>query len=98
MALLLIILFYTLQVYSWILMARVIMSWVPMFVPQFTPRGVLLVVFEAVYTVTDPPLKVLQKFIPPVRIGNIALDVAFLVLFVLVMVAMQGVVMLLQLV
>ena len=43
---------------------------------------VVLVGAEAVYTVTDPPLKALRKVIPPLRLGGIALDLAFIVLFI----------------
>ena len=39
---------------------------------------------EVVYSITDPPLKFLRRFIPPLRLGGIALDLSFLVLFILV--------------
>jgi len=38
-----------------------------------------LVVLEAVYTVTDPPIKLLRRFIPPLRLGSISLDLSFLI-------------------
>ena len=44
--------------------------------------GVVLLLFEAVFTVTDPPLRALRRFIPPVRIGAVAFDLAILVLFI----------------
>ena len=37
----------------------------------------MLVVAEGVYTATDPPIRFLRRFIPPLRIGNIAIDFAF---------------------
>ncbi len=46
--------------------------------------GVVLVIAEATYTVTDPPLKLLRRFIPPVRLGNVALDLSFTVLILVV--------------
>ena len=46
------------------------------------PGGVVLLLFEAVFTVTDPPLRALRRFIPPVRIGAVAFDLAILVLFI----------------
>jgi YggT family protein len=54
---------------------------------SFRPTGVLLVVFEAVFTVTDPPMRFLRRFIPPLRLGGIALDLSFLLLFILTQVA-----------
>ncbi len=76
------ILWWALGFYIWVLLARVILSWVPMFAPGWTPRGVVLVLVEFVYTLTDPPVKALQKFIKPVRIGNAYLDLSVLVLFI----------------
>jgi YggT family protein len=72
-----------LQIYLLILLARVIVDWVRMFARDWVPRGVVLVIVELLYTLTDPPLRFLRRFIPPLRIGNVALDVAFLVLFLI---------------
>jgi YggT family protein len=47
-----------------------------------------LVVAHAVYSITDPPLKVLRRLIPPLRLGGISLDLGFLILFIAVSVAM----------
>ena len=44
---------------------------------------------EAVYTVTDPPLKFLRRFIPPLRLGTVAFDLSFTVLFIVVLVLIQ---------
>lgn len=65
--------------FMWI---RFIVDWVQVFARSWSPRGVLLVVLEAVYSVTDPPIKALRKVIPPLRIGNFALDLSFLIVFV----------------
>lgn len=54
---------------------------------SFRPTGVLLVVFEVVFTITDPPMRFLRRFIPPLRLGGIALDLSFLLLFILTQVA-----------
>ena len=75
-----------LWLYLAVLFARMILSWVPMFSPNWQPRGALLVVAEGIYTLTDPPLRFLRKFIPPVRVGNIMLDLGFMVLWLLVLV------------
>lgn len=76
------ILWWALGLYIWVLLARVILSWIPMFAPGWTPRGPVLVIVEVVYTLTDPPVKALQKVIKPVRIGNAYLDLSVLVLFI----------------
>jgi YggT family protein len=38
------------------------------------PKGVGLVLTEAMYTVTDPPIRFFRKLIPPVSMGPIAID------------------------
>ena len=55
----------------------------------FRPTGALLVVFEIVFTITDPPMRFLRRFIPPLRLGGVAIDLSFLLLFILVQVAIS---------
>ena len=74
------ILRFLLFVFFIILLGRLVLDWVQAFARQWRPRGVLLVVAEAVYTVTDPPLRALRKVIPPLTLGSVRLDLAFLVL------------------
>lgn len=65
-----------------ILLGRLVLDWVRAFARDWRPRGPLLVVAEVVYTITDPPLKALRKVIPPLTLGTLRLDLAFLVLMV----------------
>ena len=37
---------------------------------------------EVVYSVTDPPIKALRRVIPPLRLGNFALDLSFILVMV----------------
>jgi YggT family protein len=60
---------------------RFVVDWVQVFARSWQPRGVLLVVLELVYSVTDPPIKAVRRVIPPLRIGSIALDLGFLIVF-----------------
>lgn len=69
-----------LYVYFIVLIARLIFEWVQVFARQWHPRGAILVVAETVYTLTDPPLKLLRRIIPPLRVGQVRIDLAFLVL------------------
>jgi len=64
------------------LIVRLVFDWVQFFARDWRPKGVLLVLAEAVYTVTDPPLRFLRGLIPPLTLGQIRLDIAFLVLFI----------------
>lgn len=33
---------------------------------------------EAVYTITDPPIKMFRRILPPIRIGQVALDLGWM--------------------
>jgi YggT family protein len=75
---------FLLQLFLLCLVVRLVLDWVQFFARDWRPRGVMLVIAEAVYTVTDPPLRALRKVIPPLTLGQMRLDLAFLVLFILV--------------
>ena len=69
-------------VYLLVVFGRLILDWIRVFARDWRPKGVMLVVAETVYTLTDPPLRALRKVVPPLRIGGVALDLAFLLLVV----------------
>ena len=74
------VVYLALLVYVLVLLVRLVLDWVQVFARDWRPRGVTLVVAEAAYTLTDPPLRALRRVIPPLRLGGIQLDLAFLVL------------------
>jgi YggT family protein len=43
-----------------------------------------------VFTITDPPLRFVRRFVPPLRLGGISLDLAFLVLLIFVQIVIVG--------
>ena len=63
------------------LFARLILDYVGMFKPDWRPRGILLPLAEIIYLLTDRPLSFVRRFVPPLRIGPVALDLSFIVLF-----------------
>jgi YggT family protein len=71
-------------VYLLLLIGRLILDWVQVFARDWRPRGAVLVVAEAVYTVTDPPLRLLRRIIPPIRLGSVQLDLGYIILFFVV--------------
>ena len=81
-----IVLTYILYVYLLLLLGRLIFSWIQAFSRSWSPHGPVLVIAEAIYTATDPPLKFLSRFIPPLRLGSVALDLSFMVLFFAVLI------------
>jgi YggT family protein len=76
------ILYVVLTVFIAFMWVRFIVDWVQVFARSWSPRGVLLVVLELVYSVTDPPIKALRRVIPPLRLGSIALDLSFIIVFI----------------
>jgi YggT family protein len=66
-----------LLIYILFLLVRLVLDWIPFFNREWRPRGAGLVAAEVVYTVTDPPLKLFRRFIPPLRVGQVALDFGF---------------------
>lgn len=80
------VLLYALRLFLLLLIARLVLEYVQMFARSWRPRGFVLVLAEAIYTTTDPPLKLLRRFIPPLRLGSVALDLSFLVLIIVVLI------------
>jgi YggT family protein len=74
------------HVILWIFIAllwvRFVVDWVQVFARSWMPRGVILVLLEGVYSVTDPPIKALRRVVPPLRLGAVALDLSFLIVIV----------------
>jgi YggT family protein len=84
-AIVVVVLTYVLWLYLLLLVGRLVFSWIQAFSRSWSPTGPVLVVAEAVFTATDPPLRLLRRFIPTVRLGNVALDLSFMALFFLIL-------------
>ena len=80
------VLLMALQLYLYILIARMIVSWVPLLAPQWRLQRLLASLFEIIYTLTDPPIKLLRRVIPPLNLGGVSLDLAFMAVFLLILV------------
>ncbi|MDV6013466.1 YggT family protein [Haloechinothrix sp. LS1_15] len=89
MELVLLVVYYVLFVYWLFLLARVVVELVRAFSREWRPAGGVAVTLETIYTVTDPPVKALRRLIPPVRIGNVGLDLSIMVLLLVVFILMQ---------
>ena len=87
-----VVLYYLLWIYLLILIVRMIFTWIQTFSRSWTPTGIILVIAEGIFTATDPPLRFLRRYIRPVRIGRVALDLSFMVLFFAVLIMVNVVV------
>ncbi|NMN01451.1 YggT family protein [Bifidobacterium panos] len=72
--------------YIAVLFARMILDWVAVLSPRWYPRGLLAEIIDVIYRVTEPPLRWLRRYIPPIRMGAVALDMSFIVLYFLLVV------------
>jgi YggT family protein len=70
------------------LMVRLVFDWVQVFARDWRPRGVALVAASGIYSVTDPPLRLLRRLLPPLRLGNMSLDIGFMLLLIAVGIGM----------
>jgi YggT family protein len=85
------VLTYLIWFYLLLLIIRMIISWIQAFSRSWHPTGIVLVVAEAVFTATDPPLRFLRRYIPSLRLGTVALDLSFMVLFLVLILLLQAV-------
>ena len=76
------LLYSLIQLFVLLLFARVILDYARMFAPNWRPRGIVLVLAEFIYGVTDPVMRFARRFIPPLRLGPVAVDLSFVVILV----------------
>ena len=57
--------------------ARILLSWFPL-----DPDGVMATIGGLLYMITDPVLGPLRRVIPPLRLGNIALDLSAIIVII----------------
>ena len=76
------VLHFVVFLYLVVLLGRLVLDWVRVFSRDWRPRGVMLVIAEGLYTLTDPPLRWLRRLIPPIRLGSVQLDLGFLILLI----------------
>ncbi len=63
------------------LTVRIVLDVTQSFARHWRPTGAALVAASAVYAVTDPLMRPVRRAVPPVNLSGIGLDVAFLVVF-----------------
>ncbi|MBF6330154.1 YggT family protein [Nocardia transvalensis] len=80
---------YVLLFLFWLLLiSRVIVEFIRSFARDWHPRGAVAVILEVIFTITDPPVKLLRRLIPPVNLGGIRLDLSIMVLLFIVFILM----------
>ncbi|MEO9327606.1 YggT family protein [Gordonia aurantiaca] len=88
-AILLGVLYYVLLVFWLLLLGRLVVELVRTFAREWRPTGVAVVIIESVFTVTDPPIKLLRRILPPIPLGPIRLDLSLMIVMLVVIIAMN---------
>lgn len=83
------IIYVALFLFIMLMWVRFVLDLVRAFARQWRPRGLGLVLAEAVYTVTDPPIKVVRRVIPPLRLGGISLDFAWTIVLLVCLILLS---------
>lgn len=84
-----IVLYWALQLYFYAMFTRFIVDLVVGLNRTWRPPGILMPVIDFAYTITDPPLKFVRRFVPPLRLGPVAFDLAWTIVLIAVLFA-QG--------
>ena len=84
MSLIFLLLRLVLRLFVLSLFGRLILDYARVFAPQWRPKGILLAIAEAVYAITDPVITFVRRFIPPLRLGPVAIDLSFILIFIVV--------------
>ena len=67
---------FAIYLYILVIFCRALFGWIMYLSPDWKPRGASLVIVESCYAVTDPPIRLLRRVLPPIRVGAARLDLA----------------------
>ena len=70
--------------FMWVLFARLIIDYVRMFARNWRPKSGVIALFEVVYAITDPPMKFVGRYVPPLKLGGVMLDLSFIVILLVI--------------
>ena len=63
-----------LTIFIVLMWVRFVLDLISTYSRQWRPRGAALVLAEAVYSVTDPPVRAVRRVVKPVRLGTVMID------------------------
>ncbi len=84
------IVYYVMVVFTFLMWGRLIGDFARAFRPDWRPRGLVLVLLNIVYSVTDPPVLFVRRFVRPMRMGAVALDFSWTIVLLAAIVIMYG--------
>lgn len=84
--------FLALWLFRLALLGRIVFDIVRAIARRWRPAGRSAIALEVLYSTTDPPVKLLRKLIPNVRLGGVSFDLSIIVLLITVYILMELVV------
>lgn len=74
-----------LSLYTLILMGRIVFDLIQAFARDWRPKGVVLIIANLVYSLTEPPLRFLRSRFPVLYTGGgLGIDLSFIALYFLI--------------
>jgi YggT family protein len=83
------VVYYALFLLWLFVVGRLVVEIVRSFARDWRPAGATAAGLEVLFMVTDPPVKLLRRLIPAVRIGNISLDLSIMILLLVTFILMR---------
>ena len=80
-----------LVVFFLIMWARLVLDWMRVLRPEWRPRGAALVAAETAYAITDPPIRVVRRIIPPIRVGRARVEFSWSIVMLVCLALIWGV-------
>ncbi|MBV7363823.1 YggT family protein [Actinomycetaceae bacterium TAE3-ERU4] len=84
MSTLAVVLSFILWLLMMLLLGRFVYDLILAFAPDWRPGAILATLGNVIFAVTDPPLRAIRNVLPPLRIGNIGIDLGMVILFLLI--------------
>lgn len=78
-----------LWIFRLLVLGRIVIEFVRVFARQWRPAGRAAAGMELVYVATDPPVKLLRRLIPTVRLGGVGFDLSIIVLLIVIYILMS---------
>ncbi|HWU47145.1 MAG TPA: YggT family protein [Humibacter sp.] len=80
--------YYLLLIFFLVMWARFVLDLVRTFRRSWRPRGAGLVLAEVMYVVTDPPIRMFRRLVPPLSLGPVAIDFGWSLTMLVCVIAM----------
>jgi len=74
-----------------VMWVRLVLDWMRVLRPGWRPRGAALVGAEAAYAITDPPIRVVRRIIPPIRVGSARVEFSWSIVMLVCLALIWGV-------